>query len=125
MVLVSDTAWELEEGLARWRVIIDNKGLRISRSKTEYLVPTHQPGVVPLEGEPLPSVNSFKYLGSIKDGSGKYADGRINIAWSRWSDLSSVIYDKNVPVKLKRKMYKTGGQTCDCVGHCANKKNSV
>ena len=51
------------------RAIIENKGLRISRSKTEYLVPSHQQGVVKLEGEPLPSVNSFKYLGSVIDGS--------------------------------------------------------
>ena len=40
----------------RWIAIIENKGLRISRSKTEYLVPSHQQGVVKLEGEPLPSV---------------------------------------------------------------------
>ena len=58
LVLVSET---VEEELERWRAVIENKGLRISRSKTEYLVPSHQQGVVKLEGEPLPSVNSFKY----------------------------------------------------------------
>ena len=87
-----------------------NRGLRISRSKTEYLVPSHQRGVVKLEGEPLPSVNSFKYLGSVIAGSGgcgKDVDGRIKVAWSRWRDLSGVIYDKKVPMKLKSKMYKT------------------
>ena len=63
-----------------------------------------------LKGEPLPSVNSFKYLGSVVDGSGgcgKYVDGRIKVAWSRWRDLSGVIYDKKVPVKLTSKLYKT------------------
>ena len=110
LVLVSETAEEVEEELERWRAIIENKGLRISRSKTEYLVPSHQQGVVKLEGEPLPSVNSFKYLGLVIDGSGvcgKDVDGRIKVAWSRWRDLSGVIYDKKVPVKLKRKLYKT------------------
>ena len=29
------------------------------------------------------------------------------VTWSRWKDLSGVIYDKKVPVKLKSKMYKT------------------
>ena len=110
LVLVSETTEEVEEELERRRAIVENKGLRISRSKTEYLVPSHQQIVVKLEGEPMPSVNSFKYLGSVIDGSGgcrKDVDGRIKLAWSRWRDLSGVIYDKKVPVKLKRKLYKT------------------
>ena len=64
-----------------------------------------------LEGEPLPSVNSVKYLGSVIDvscgGCAKDVDGRIKVAWSRWRGLSGVIYDKKVPVKLKSKQYKT------------------
>ena len=35
---------------------------------------------------------------------GKDVDGRIQVAWSRWRDLSGVIYDK----KVKSKLYKTG-----------------
>ena len=56
LVLVSETMEEVQEELERWRAVIENKGLRISRSKTEYLVPYHQQGVVKLEGEPLPLV---------------------------------------------------------------------
>ena len=66
LVLMSETVEkveEVEEELERWRAVIENKGLRISRTKTEYLVTSHQQGVVKLEGEPLPSVNCFKYLG--------------------------------------------------------------
>ena len=100
-------------GRGRWIAIIENKGLRICRLKTEYLVPSHQQGVVTvvkLEGEPLPSIYSFKYLGSVIDGSGgcrKDVDGRIKVAWSKWRDLSGVIYDKKVHIKLKSKLYKT------------------
>ena len=75
LVLVSDTVEEVDEEPERCRAVIENKGLKISRSKTEYLVPSHQQGVIPvvkLEGESLPSVNSFKYLGSVIDGSGGY-----------------------------------------------------
>ena len=85
-----------------------------------------------LEGEPLPSVNSFKYLGSVIYGSGgcgKDVDGRMKVAWARWRDLFGVIYDKKVPMKLKRSYTK---QLSDLrrymgvsVGHCASKKNSV
>ena len=39
--------------------------------KTEYLVTFHQQGVVKLDGEPVPSVNSYyKYIGSVIDRSG-------------------------------------------------------
>ena len=63
-----------------------------------------------LEGEPLSSVNSFKYLGSVIDGGGgcgKDVDGRI---------------------KAEKQDVQNSGQTCDGVsefGHCANKKNTV
>ena len=51
VVLVDETVEEAEEELERWKAVIENKGLRISRSKTEYLVPSHQQDVVKLEGE--------------------------------------------------------------------------
>ena len=73
-------------------------------------LPSHQQGVVKLEGEPLPSVSSFKYLGSVIDGSGgcgKDVDGRIKVAWSRWRDLSGVIYDKKVPMNRINKLHRT------------------
>ena len=70
LVLVSETVEEVEEELEIWRYVIGNKGLNISRSKTEYLVPYHQQGAVKSEIGPLPSVNSFKYLGSVIYGSG-------------------------------------------------------
>ena len=42
-----------------------------------------------------------------RGGCGKDVDGRIKVAWSRWRDLSGVIYDMKVPVKLKSKLYNT------------------
>ena len=74
-MLVSETAEEVEEELESWRAVIENKGLTISRSKTEYLVPSHQQDEVKLEGEPLPSVNSSKYLGSVIGGTGEFIGG--------------------------------------------------
>ena len=83
LVLVNETVEEVQEELERWRAAIENKVLIISRSKTEYVGPSHKHGVVKLEGEPLPSVYSFKYLGSVLYGSGGYGkkvDGRIKVA---------------------------------------------
>ena len=107
LVLVSEM---VEEAMVIWRAVIENKGLKISRPKTEFLVPSHQQGVVELEGEPLPSVNRFKYLGSELDGSGgcgNDVDVRLIVAWSRCRHPSGVIFDKKVPVKLTSKLYKT------------------
>ena len=43
LVLVSETVTEVEEELERWRAVIEScTGLRTSRSKTEYLVPSGQ-----------------------------------------------------------------------------------
>ena len=61
--------------------------------------------------------NSFKYLGSVVDGSGgcgKDDDGLIKVAWSRWRDLYGVIYDKKVPMKLKQQAgLQNSCQPCD------------
>ena len=60
-----------------------SKRLRVSRSKTAYLVvsPSGQQGALnfKLEGKPLPSVSNFKYLWSVLDANvecGNYV-GRI------------------------------------------------
>ena len=41
LVFVSETVEDVEEELERWKAVIEKQGLRISRSKTEYLVPSH------------------------------------------------------------------------------------
>ena len=79
----------------------------------------------------MPSVNRFNYLGSELQGSGgcgNDVDVRIIVAWPRCRDLSGVICDKKVPVKLKSKPYRRVVRPAMaygsvCVGHCANKKN--
>ena len=53
MVLLRETVEEVQEKLERWTVVIEKKGLIISRSKTEYMAPFHQQGVAKLEGESL------------------------------------------------------------------------
>ena len=126
LVLVSET---VEEELERWRTVIENKGLGISQSKTEYLVPSHQQGVGKLEGESLPLVNSFEV--------------QYRWEWRAWKrcrwmnesrlvtmELYVVNCDKKVPVKLKSKLYtEQWSELRWCimgvsVGHCANKKDS-
>ena len=63
LVLCESTREEAEEQLEVWRNAIENKGLRVSRSKTEYLPPSSCHDKVKLGGEEIKNVTTFKYLG--------------------------------------------------------------
>ena len=67
LVLFAMTREEVEENLETWRVVFERHGLNISRTKTEYLPsPTNDTGttVKSVDAE-LPTVTSFKYIGSL------------------------------------------------------------
>ena len=51
----------------------------------------------------------FKYLGSsVKDtGMTTGISQRVSAAWGNWKRCSAVLCDRRMPVKLKRKVYKT------------------
>ena len=55
-------------------------------------------------------MNTFKYLGvtiSEEGGSEEAVRARVSAAWGEWRDISGVISDKNMPRKLKIKLYIT------------------
>ena len=55
-------------------------------------------------------MTSFNYLGSIfTSGGGSQADvtNRIIIGWMKWKEVFGVMCDRNMPVKLKDKVFKT------------------
>ena len=59
LVLCENTREEAEEQLELWRNAIENKGLRVSRSKTEYLPPSSCHDKVKLGGEEIKTVTTF------------------------------------------------------------------
>ena len=110
LVICEETISEVEQQLDSWREVLEGKGLRISRKKTEYLRPARSSEEVCLAGVPIPCTNTFKYLGSTIEatgGCGADVDNRVRSAWNSWRGLSGVICHKKVPVKLKNKLYKT------------------
>ena len=110
LVLCESTREEAEEQLEVWRHAIENKGLRVSRKKTEYLPPSSCHDKVKLGGEEIKNVTTFKYLGSMFDAEGGTTTdckNRVRLAWNKWREVTGVICDKKVPVKLKHKIYKT------------------
>ena len=69
-VLCENTREEAAEQLELWRNAIENKGLRVSRNKTEYLPPSSGHDKDKLGGEEIKNVTTFKYLGSMFDSEG-------------------------------------------------------
>ena len=112
LVLCALTREEVEEDLETWRVVFERHGLKISRTKTEYLPsPTNDSETtVKLVDAELPTVTSFKYLGSLftsEGGSQADVNNRIRIGWMKWKEVSGVICDRKMPMELKDKVFKT------------------
>ena len=60
--------------------------------------------------EEIPCTNTFKYIGSIfaaEGGTEADCKNRVRLSWNKWRETTVVICDKNVPVKLKVKIYQT------------------
>ena len=89
LVLCAMTREEVEEDLETWRVVFERHGLKISRTKTEYLpTPTNdtETTVKNVDAE-LPTVTSFKYFGSLfmsEGGSQADVNNRIRISGRKY-----------------------------------------
>ena len=99
LVLYAMTREEVEEDLETWRVVFERHGLKISRTKTEYLPsPTNDTGTtVKIVDAELPTVTSFKYLGSLftsEGGSQADVNNRMRIGWMKWKEVSGVMCDR-------------------------------
>ena len=106
----------MELRLERWIECMEKNGLKVSRAKTEHLQtrgdtdPVRMKRYMETEIVNLPTVQSFKYLGSTIDrggGASIYVDSRVTKTWSKWRELSGVIGDKKIPTKLKLLIYRT------------------
>ena len=110
-VLCGETRKEVEERLEMWRGAMEDKGMRISREKTEYLgMCVADEETVKMQEEDVKSIENFKYLGSTvqKDGGvEKEVAKRVQAGWRAWRKITGVICDGRAPVKVKGKLYKT------------------
>ena len=112
LVMCAMTREEVEEDLETWRVVFESHGLKISRTKTEYLPsPTNDTETtVKIVDAELPTVTSFKFIGSLftsEGGSQADVNNRIRIGWMKWKEVSGVMCDRKMPVELKDKVFKT------------------
>ncbi|XP_063627476.1 uncharacterized protein LOC134798981 [Cydia splendana] len=112
IVLAANTAQHLQVLLNTWTHSLEIHRLRVSRSKTEYLKcpfsGSTSPETICIGSAPIPTVNKFKYLGSMLTADANIdVTHRINLAWQKWRTLTGVLCDPRMPIKTKGKVYKT------------------
>ena len=100
VVICAERQEEVEENLERWRRALEDRGMHISRKKTEYFCvggrEEDDEGELKMQGEKVPRVTEFRYLGSTVQADG---DSEIEVAkriaagWNSWRKVSGVLCD--------------------------------
>ncbi|KAK3572429.1 hypothetical protein QTP86_032648 [Hemibagrus guttatus] len=112
IVICSESREQVEENLQRWRFALERRGMKVSRSKTEYMCVNEREGsgTVRLQGEEVKKVQEFKYLGSTVQSNGecgKEVKKRVQAGWNGWRKVSGVLCDKKISARIKGKVYRT------------------
>ncbi|KAK3548456.1 hypothetical protein QTP70_013155 [Hemibagrus guttatus] len=112
IVICSESREQVEECLERWRFALERRGMKVSRSKTEYMCVNEREGsgTVRLQGEEVKKVQEFKYLGSTVQSNGecgKEVKKRVQASWNGWRKASGVLCDRKISARIKGKVYRT------------------
>ncbi|KAK3515337.1 hypothetical protein QTP70_017194, partial [Hemibagrus guttatus] len=112
IVICSENREQVEENLERWRFALERRGMKVSRSKTEYMCVNEREGsgTVRLQGEEVKKVEEFKYLGSTVQSNGecgKEVKKRVQAGWNGWRKVSGVLCDQKISARIKGKVYRT------------------
>ncbi|CAK1591295.1 unnamed protein product [Parnassius mnemosyne] len=114
IVLVGEEGIEVQSRLTGWQRRLESVGLKISRSKTDYLCcdfgGLSSPVPMSLDGATLPICSDVKYLGSLIQGDGgidRAVQHRINAGWMKWRQVTATTCDPRMPIRLKGKIYKS------------------
>ncbi|KAI5627956.1 hypothetical protein C0J50_3222 [Silurus asotus] len=112
IVICCESRKQVEKSLERWRYALERRGMKLNRSKTEYMCVNEREGsgVMRLQGEELQKVEEFRYLGSIVQSNGecvREVKKRVQAGWSGWRRVTGVICDSGVSAKIKGKVYTT------------------
>ncbi|KAK3555042.1 hypothetical protein QTP86_006366, partial [Hemibagrus guttatus] len=112
IVICSESREQVEENLERWRFALERRGIKVSRSKTEYMCVNEREGsgTVRLQGEEVKKVQEFKYLGSTVQSNGECGNEvkkRVQAGWNGWRKVSGVLCDQKISARIKGKVYRT------------------
>ena len=112
IAICEETREEVERRLECWKYALERRGMKVSRSKTEYLCINggNDDETVKMEDAKVPRVKEFKYLGSTVQESGgceRKVKKRIQAEWNGCRRVSGVICDRRLPARVKGKMYSS------------------
>ena len=112
IVICEETRQEVEQRLESWKYALERKGMKVSRSKTEYFCVNgrNDNGTVKMEDTKVPRVKEFKYLRSTVQENGgceREVKKRVQAGWNGWRRVSGVICDKRLPARVKEKVYSS------------------
>ena len=112
IVICEKTRKEGERRLESWRHALEKRGMKVSRSKTEYLciIGRNDDKTVKMEDTKVPRVKEFKYLGSTVQESGsceREVKKRVPAGWNGWRKVSGLICDRRLAAGVKGKVYSS------------------
>ena len=110
IVICEETREEVEQRLESWRYALERRGMKVSRSKTEYLCINggNDKETVKMKDTNVPRVKEFMYLGSMMQESGsceRKVKKRVQAGWNGWRKVSGVICNRRLPARVKGKVY--------------------
>ena len=102
----------MERRLECWKYALERRGMKVSRSKTEYFCINggNDDETVKMDTAKVPRVKEFKYLGSTVQESGsceREVKKRVQAGWNGWRRVSGVICDRRLPARVKGKVYSS------------------
>ena len=79
IVICKETREEVKQRLKCWRYALERRGMKVSRSKIEYLCINgrNDNETIKMEDTKVPRVKEFKYLGSMVQENGEESAGRM------------------------------------------------
>ena len=110
IVICKETRKEVEWRLESWKYALERRGMKVSRSKTEYLCINggNDDKTVKMEDAKVSKVKEFKYLESTVQESGdceKEVKKRVQAGWNGWRKILRVICGRRLPARVKGKVY--------------------
>ncbi|KAK3507235.1 hypothetical protein QTP70_011919 [Hemibagrus guttatus] len=105
IVICSESREQVEENLERWRFVLERRGMKVSRSKTEYMCVNEREGsgTVRLQGEEVKKVQEFKYVGSTVQSNGECGKDVM----AKTKELTEDLHLRIVAAHKSGKGYKT------------------
>ena len=112
IVICEETRKEVEWRLECWRNAFERRGMKVSRSQTEYLCVNgkNDDEKVKMENTKMPRVKKFKYVGSTVQESGSHereVKKRVLSGLNGWTKVSGVICNRKLPARVKGKVYSS------------------